>query len=156
VTSSPAGATVIVNGFEQGVTPLEVRLDRKQKGYVIRIESPGYNPVEIRLQRRISGKTILGNFLLGVIPASVPAMFWLDANAEEVAIPELGTALVWTLSAAAFGGLFTIIDGSKGYILRPRDLTVTLTKADGTPRVDTMLVDAEDFRNVKWIRVRRD
>jgi len=33
---------------------------------------------------------------------------------------------------------------------------VTLTRADGPPRVDTMNIDADDFRNVKWIRVRRD
>jgi hypothetical protein len=65
--------------------------------------------------------------------------------------------LIWGLSAAAFGGVFTLIDtggGGKGYNLSPKDLTVTLTKADGTPRVDTLLVDPDELRNVKWIRVR--
>ena len=31
VTSSPIGAAVIVNGVEQGVTPIEIKLARKQK-----------------------------------------------------------------------------------------------------------------------------
>ena len=52
VTSDPMGATVIVNGVQQGVTPLEIRLARKEKGQVIRIESPGYNPIEIRRKER--------------------------------------------------------------------------------------------------------
>jgi len=33
---------------------------------------------------------------------------------------------------------------------------VTLTKADGPPRVETILVNAEDFQNIKWIRVHRN
>ena len=32
VTSSPAGATVIVNGVQQGVTPLELHLARGGEG----------------------------------------------------------------------------------------------------------------------------
>ena len=65
--------------------------------------------------------------------------------------------LTWTLSAVGFGGLFTFIDsGSKGYTLTPGELSVTLTKADGPPRVDSIVIDANDLRNVKWIRVRRD
>ncbi len=68
VTSSPVGATVIVNGQQQGVTPLEIQMVRKKKGQVIRIESPGYNPVEIRPQRKMSVGPIIGNVLLGLIP----------------------------------------------------------------------------------------
>lgn len=151
VTSAPVGATVIVNGVEKGVTPLTITLARKLKGQVIRIESPGYDPVEIRPQRKLSGIPVLGNFLLGVYPGFLAALLvGLDDNTMG--------PLVWGLSAAAFGAGFTAIDISdgRGYGLRPTDLTVTLTKANGTPRVDTMLIDAEDFRNVKWIRVRRD
>ena len=46
--------------------------------------------------------------------------------------------------------------GTKGYTFKPKQLTVTLTKVDGTPRVDMMYVGAEEFQNVKWIRVHRD
>lgn len=152
VTSSPLGATVIVNGIQQGVTPLELDLARKQKGQVIRIESPGYNPVEIRLKRELSSNFVLGNLFLGVAPGIVPAFL------AGIMAGETMSYYIWALSAATFGGLFTFIDSSSGsgYGLRPIDLTVTLTKADGTPRVDTILVDADDLRNIKWIRVRRD
>jgi hypothetical protein len=69
-----------------------------------------------------------------------------------------GALSIWVLSAAAFGALFTVADSGGGAIneFKPKEITVTLTKADGIPRVDTVLIDAEDFRNVKWIRIRRD
>lgn len=156
VTSTPVGATVIVNGVQQGVTPLEIRLARKGKGAVIRIEFPGYNPVEIRPKRKMSGDTIVGNFLLGVIPGCFLSVAWALAH-ETSHHYETGIAMTWTLSAAAFGGLFTLIDSiSSGYILKPEELIVTLKKADGKPRVDTILIDPDDLRNIKWIRVRRD
>jgi hypothetical protein len=154
VTSSPVGATVIVNGAYQGVTPLELGLDRKQKDQVIRIESPGYTPLEIRTERKLSGGVLFGNFLLGLIGAFGPALgltLRLDLNDPEGII-------VYVLCAAACCGGLMAKDtrNGKAYALSPRDLTVTLTKADGTPRVDTMFVDADDFQNIKWIRVRRD
>jgi hypothetical protein len=139
------------------MTPLEFRLARKKKGQVIRIESPGYDPVEIRTQRKMSAGPIIGNFFLGLIPGW--GVTYLYASATEVDVESAELWLAWLLSTAAIGGLFTLIDTSgsgKGYMLKPEELTVTLKKSDGTPRIDTMLIDADDFRNVKWIRVRRD
>jgi hypothetical protein len=163
VTSSPAGAAVIVNGVQQGVTPLIIRLDRKWKGQVIRIESSGYNPAEIRLERKLSGGVIPGNFLLGIAPGMLPvAIFgiahFFDPFFGKEQPSDAVAFLIWGLGAAAFGAGFTAIDmgNGSGYSLRPKNLTVTLTKADGTPRVDTRLIAAADFRNVKWIRVHRD
>jgi hypothetical protein len=61
---------------------------------------------------------------------------------------------IYLKSAAALGGLFMLVDiGGEGYHLAPQVLTVTLTKADGPPRVDTMVLDADDLRNVTWIRI---
>ena len=156
VTSTPVGAKVIVNGVEQGVTPLEIRLVRKQRGQVIRIESPGYNPFEIRPKRTLSFGPILSNFLIGVITGTYPALAYNVQHDEDDNVVT-NTLLVWGLTAAAVCGVFTAIDTwGRGYAFSPIELAVTLTKADGTPRVDTMLVDADDFKNVKWIRVRRD
>ena len=158
VTSSPMGATVSVNGQQQGVTPLEIQLVRKNKGQVIRIESPGYNPVEIRPRRKTSVGPIIGNYLLGLIPALVPTTLWSVAN-DDVSYGPPIALLIWTLGAAAFGGIFMSFDlggPGKGYELMPTELTVTLTKADGLPRVDTVVLDAEDLQNIRWIRVRRD
>jgi hypothetical protein len=150
------GATVIVNGVLQGVTPLEIRLARKEKAQVIRIESPGYNPIEIRPKRKMSGGPIAGNFLIGLIPGAVPALAYNLKHDDEEG-DGTRTMLIWVLSAAAFGAVLTAIDsGGSGYVLNPRDLTVTLSKADTTLRVDTMVLVPDDFRNVKWIRVHRD
>ena len=152
VTSAPAGATVIVNGFEQGVTPLVIRLARKQRGQVIRIESPGYNPFEIRMKRRVSSISsvdVICGGLLGLYMAGIYCLAH-DETADE-------TTVILTMIPATIGS-FILIDKATGagYDLDPYNLTVTLTKADGTPRVDTLLDDADDFRNVKWIRVHRD
>lgn len=158
VTSVPVGATVIVNGVEQGVTPLVIWPDRKWKDQVIRIESPGYNPVEIKLKRSLSEGPIFGNFFIGamfgVVPGTIIGLWFLNIDKWT----EANFTLIWALCAAAFDGAFTAVDigNGSGYSLSPTDMMVTLTKADGAPRVDTMLIDADDFRNVKWIRVRRD
>jgi hypothetical protein len=158
ITSAPLGATVSVNGVAQGVTPLEVRLKRKVKDQVIRTESPGYNPVEIRPRRKLSGGPIAGNFLLGLIPGAILAGY-IGAIEDYAFDPGGGggkTLLICVLGAAAFGGLFTAVDSAgDGYELEPRELTVTLEKTEGAPRVDMILLDTEDFRIIKWIRVHR-
>jgi hypothetical protein len=160
VTSTPVGATVIVNGVRQGVTPLEIRLARKEKGAVIRIESPGYNPVEIRPETKRSRGLFFRNFLLGLIPGTTLALFWWAGPASESNPgdhPEVTAALIDVLTAAAFGAIFTAVDGhGAGNELEPKELNVTLTKADGTPRVNIIVVDADRFGDIKWIRVRRD
>jgi len=158
VTSNPVGASVIVNGVQQGVTPLEIGLARKEKGAVIRIESPGYNPVEIRPETKKSQGLFFPNFLLGLIPGTTLALFWwAGSEANPGDHPEVTAVLIDVLAAALVGALFTAIDEQgKGNVLEPKELNVTLTKADGTPRVDTVLVDADRFGDIKWIRVRRD
>jgi hypothetical protein len=159
VTSSPAGATVSVNGVKQGVIPLTVTLEKKLKGQVIRIESPGYNPIEIRPERTPSGGVFLGNCLLGIVLGAVPAALYGVGHIFESSKQTDRTAnLIWGFSAAAIGGVFTVIDtgSGKAYGLSPKDLTVTLTKADGTPRVCTLFVDSDDIKNIKWIRIYRD
>ncbi len=158
VTSFPAGASVIVNGIERGVTPLSIGFGRRLR-YVIRMESPGYNPFEIRLRSKISGETILVSFLLGFLPGIVPALGWLgSSHTKSDPSNETRTILsIYIKSAAVLGGLFALIDmGDKAYTLTPMNLNVRLTRAKGPPRVDAMDIDADDFRNIKWIRVRRD
>jgi len=152
VTSAPAGATVSVNGVRKGVTPLKIRLARKEKGQVIRIESPGYNPMEIRIRRTVAS-LLIGDVLLGGAAGFMIGWSIFEADDET---GDYGT-VIWTTIAATICSFFFIdMAIGAGFELNPSDLNVTLTKADGPPRVDTMLVDADDFRNVKWIRVRRD
>ena len=150
VTSSPAGATIIVNGVRKGVTPLEIWLTRKTKDQVIKIEYPGYNPFEIRMKRSYSSSHVIPNVIFGGIVGYVVGMAWWMEN--HYTAPPGGVCI----GTAIAGFLLIDVATRAGYILTPKDLTVTLTKACGPPRVDTMVVDAEDFQNVAWIRVRRD
>lgn len=63
ISSSPSGATVIVNGQQMGTTP--VTLDLKRKGsHKITIEMDGYQPYEMALTKSTSG-WVWGNVLLG-------------------------------------------------------------------------------------------
>ncbi|MCK7493382.1 MAG: hypothetical protein MZW92_61785 [Comamonadaceae bacterium] len=104
----------------------------------------------------MSGGPIAGNFLIGLIPGAVPAFAYNLKHDDEEGDGKR-TMLIWVLAAAACGAALTAIDsGGSGYVLNPRDLTVTLSKADATLRVDRMVLDPDDFRNVKWIRVHRD
>jgi hypothetical protein len=153
VTSSPAGATVFVNGVKQGVAPVDLRLARKDKGQVIRIEYPGYNPLEVRMRRSFSTVHAMANGLMGALSGYLIAGLIYMTHDETAN----GGTLVLTWVPASIGAFFlTDLSTSAGYTLRPYDLIVTLSKADGPPRVDTMLVDAEDFKNVRWIRVHKD
>jgi hypothetical protein len=150
VTSTPRGAAVFVNGVREGATPLELYLQRDHKAPVIRIESPGYDPVEIRVTKRASGLPLLGNIMFGLGPALFPAGRYYVAHDGE------GALGVWLLWAAAFGAVFTAIDTASGSVneFDPKEIVVTLKKADGPPKVETILLEERDFRNIKWIRVR--
>ena len=155
VTSSPAGAAVIVNGQRQGVTPLKIRLARKDANQVIRIESAGYNPLEIRMKRRFSGVHAFFNVMGGCVAGSIIAIIFHIKHHED---PNFDTKKLRLFSSLTAVGSFFLLDlaSSASYTLGPKDLFVMLTKADGTPRVETLLIDADDLQNIKWIRVRRD
>jgi len=150
VTSSPPGAAIIVNGVRKGVTPKLILFSRRDKDQTIRIECPGYNPFEIRMMRSYSSFHVLANGVLGLVVGTAVATAWNLARDE--------TAPDWSICIGTAVGGFLLIDVATraGYALTPKDLTVTLTKADGTPRVDSLLVDPEDFQNIKWIRVLKD
>lgn len=147
VTSVPPGAMVTVDGKPGGETPVTIWLARKDKGHVIRIECPGYNPVEIRPERVPSGRTYLGNLLLGAAVAMPIAMYQaLTDHSDHFMAMTVG-----------FGGLFALVDyGLKtDRVLRPKELNVTLIRVSGEPRVEVLLIDAAAMRDIKWIRIRR-
>jgi len=63
VSSSPSGASVLVDGRTFGTTPVVVTLKRNQNHFV-RLELPGYMPFEIVLTRSLSG-WVWGNLAFG-------------------------------------------------------------------------------------------
>ncbi len=157
VTSAPIEARVSVNGEPQGITPVEIKLHRGRKDQVIRIESDGYDPLEIRPARKLSPGPVIGNFLIGLIPAIVPAMAYSMAHDEDPNVASM-SFLIWGGGAAAVGGLLTVLDtgGGPGFELRPREIIVTLAKTKGQPMTRTVLLTPGEFENVTWIRVHRD
>jgi PEGA domain len=152
VTSSPERATVSVNGVGKGTTPLGIALARNRKTQVIRIECPGYNPYEVRVERHVSVMHELGNVLLASFIGSTAA--WIAFMSDETSHSD---AIAWIGIPAGIVG-FCLIDFASGgvYSFDPAEITVTLTKASGPPRVDIMVVEADALRNVKWIRVNRN
>lgn len=54
ITSTPAGASITVNGEDVGVTPCKVKLARGQE-HVVRISSVGYETYALALTRKMSG-----------------------------------------------------------------------------------------------------
>jgi hypothetical protein len=125
---------------------------RRRSGQVIRIESPGYNPFEIQVGRDATVPNYFTSPLLGATVGGLVAMAQTTSAGHRNFWTELA------IDAPVGAAIFLLIDliPNKGNTLRLRELLVTLTKADGTPRVDTMRIDADDFRNIKWIRVHRD
>lgn len=152
VTSYPSGATVSVDGQSLGTTPVGLRLSRRRTSHVIRIESPGYKPLEIRVVRKAWGGALIGNLLLGLVPGTIPATVYSLAHDGQ------GFEGIWILSAAGFGAMFTLFDNISGAAsnFEPKELNVALTKADGTCLIDTLFIDPDALRNIKWIRVRGD
>jgi PEGA domain len=162
VTSSPAGAIVSVNGQKWGATPTTISLDKKKpRIHVLRIESPGYDPLEIRVKHAMSAGPILGNIVLGtLVGVGVGALVaiirdepWFSTDPNAFASEKWMQA---SIPAAIVGAIVVDASSGKAFTLKPRELIVTLKKSDGPPRIDTILVDADDFQNIGWIRVRRD
>jgi hypothetical protein len=65
-SSSPTGATVFVDNQQLGVTPVTVKLSRKDH-HMVRLEMAGYQPYETKLTRGVSG-WVWGNLVFGGIP----------------------------------------------------------------------------------------
>jgi hypothetical protein len=152
VTSNPVGATVTVNGFQRGVTPLALKLTRKDKSYDVRIEYPGYNPLEIRTKRGFSTPVALADGVVGGFSAfAITAIINFANGHDELPGVNVGVLLL------GIGAFFLLdVTSGTGYEVRPSELHVTLSKTKGSPRVDTVFIDAADLRSIKWIRIHGD
>ena len=162
VTSNPQGAKIIVDGEEIGNTPLNLELKRKKR-HTILIEKQGYNPLEIGIARKISKSSIFGITLTGCIYAGLGGLIgyglgsWLSVAIED----SDNLAIKWKrngIIAGAILGMWRSISAlsSSGtlYTLSPKELNVTLKKQEGKPQLDFILIDEEQFRNIKWIRIK--
>jgi hypothetical protein len=159
ITSNPIGAKVIVDGEEMGSTPLNLRLKRKAS-HVIQIEKQGYNSFMIRTTSNTSILSTLGNLIPWGYPlgAGLGGFIGLASTEDDEDCQDAFSRM----GAGLFIGLFlgwgfaVLVDSRSGanQTLFPKDLNVTLTKIKGQPQPELMLIDAETFQNVKWIRIR--
>ncbi len=154
VTSNPPGANVWVNGEKSGTAPLRLDIPRHGPRSVIRIEYPGYHPVEIRAKRRVPAGAIMGDILLGLgVGYLVALVIYMDKNAHETT--EFGRFAAVSVPASIGAGLLVdVVAGTND--ISPDELIVNLTKDEGAPGTKTVLLNADDFSNLRWIRVRLD
>jgi len=160
VTSNPSGAKIIVDGKEMGYAPLLLKLKKKKKSYVIRIEKQDYNLLEIKIIRKPSALlSAFGNiFPWGIIGGYVG--YGIANVLFEDAKFTMGNlfAYLGTIGAGVilgWGGAVGVdrISGA-AYKLSPKELNVTLTKIEGKPQPKIITIDAEQFHNIKWIRIK--
>ena len=168
VTSNPIGAKIIVDGEEMGYAPLNLKLKRK-KDHVILVEKQGYNPLEIRILRKSSSfLSILGNLIWGVIGA-LPGAFiaWeggmrlffspLTGGLNEEETEKMNTGSILALLGFIIGwGGAVLVDSSSGanHTLSTKELDVTLTKIEIKPQLNLILINADKFQDIKWIRIK--
>lgn len=149
VTARPAGARVFVDGNDEGLTPLALRLT-KRSPHVIRIEKEGYRPIEIRLRTHKNW-----------FPVIFPNLFWAGLGLPALANVDVQTDRDRLVGAAFITlGVVTPIAAMlldalsvKSGVITPRHLSVTLEEDAGNRRAIVIWMDASDFRNITWISV---
>jgi hypothetical protein len=136
-----------------GYAPMELKLKRK-KDHIIRIEKQGYNSFEIRITRKNSvALSILGNLFWGALVGGNLAIV-LSGGKNELSLEEgIGRSLAGTFLGCV---AFIWLDASTGanHNLSPDNLFVTLTKIEGKPQSNFILVDTEKLQHIKWIRIK--
>lgn len=172
VTSRPVGARIIVDGEERGYTPLILNL-KKSNSYIVRVETPGYNPLEMRISRKVSDSlplSILGNMVTLGLPCMIVAgvffgaaeawawgpfgiLFYTKEEQEKINRKANRAALIGFVLGTGSGILVDTLSGAN-FTLSPKELTVTLSKIEGKPQPNFILIDAEQFQDIKWIRIK--
>jgi hypothetical protein len=124
----------------------------KKRPTVIRIEKDGYNPIEMRIKRdrSNSNSVIMGNLLLGPFVGFGLAMR-LNKGHDFDDHMARRMLLMAVISTAVFIGVDSV--SGAGYSLSPETIEVVLTRVNGTPRADTVEIDAARLRDVKWLRI---
>jgi uncharacterized protein YceK len=63
ISSTPTGASVMIDNLQSGTTPVFSKLRRKEN-HVVRISLPGYQPTDLTLTSSVSG-WVWGNIAIG-------------------------------------------------------------------------------------------
>lgn len=167
VTSRPAGALIHIDGQYAGITPVNLKLDRKIN-HVIRIELEGYKPVQIVLETKrvrspddkIAGAILLGPFLVlagGFLGAWLGNTAFPDPNFSDHLNPCSTSVGALIGATPGFYFIFKNLSSSFKTALQPSSLYISLEKAESVDiKVKTIILKAEKAHNLRWIRVVRD
>lgn len=157
VTSNPLGAKIVVDGKEVGTTPINLTLRRK-KIHNIKIEKEGYEPFTVIINRKTSMLlSLLGNTFWGGGLGALIGLAAGDSKARTSKSERGGGGLGGFIVGVIIGYFSSIrVDFSKGanYSLSPKELNVTLTKIGEKPQSNIILIDAEKFQDIKWIKIK--
>ena len=163
VTSRPGGAKIAVDGKQMGLTPLNLKLDRK-KDHLIRVERTGYVPLEIRaLSQGSRGRPVfvMGNLNWGWL-AAMPGAYMaaggllgksLGLGAGKSAMQTGGLLMLAGMAVGLLGSV--AVDSAPGpdNSLAFEDFHVTLQEiGDGTAN-DVAMLTLKDWQSIKWIRI---
>jgi len=85
LSSDPSGATVYVNGFPRGKTPLKLKLESK-KSYNIEFKKDGYKPLSYTITNHVGAGWIILDILAGLVPVVIDAATgaWYDLDQDAV------------------------------------------------------------------------
>jgi len=94
VSSSPSGAEVVVDGVDQGSTPVTVDLSRKDK-HTVKLSLDGYQPYEMIINRKVSG-WVAGNIIFGgliglAVDAATGGMYKLSPEQVNAQLDQQAT-----------------------------------------------------------------
>lgn len=70
--SNPSAARVTVNGYNMGMTPLQLQLE-SHKIYFIEFSKPGYRTKTVVLNSSLSGGWVILDILFGLLPLAIDA-----------------------------------------------------------------------------------
>jgi len=88
MSTTPDGATVIINGSVRGQTPLQLKL-RTNESYVITFKKQGYEDQTYSITNHVSGGMVVLDVLFGLLPVVVDAATgcWYRLDESNINLP---------------------------------------------------------------------
>jgi len=107
ITSDPSGAAVtVLSGHdvkESGVTPLKVRLSRRDANLTLRLEKAGCEPTEVKVKRSVSGWTFTN-----LVAANPFAQQGMDSSSGMSYAGQLGVTSAMFTTDFLTGGAYKL------------------------------------------------
>ncbi|NOR21419.1 MAG: hypothetical protein GQ476_01785, partial [Candidatus Aminicenantes bacterium] len=118
-----------------------------------------YNPVHISIERNtLRSRAFLsswGNLYFGSVIGSLAGLGALALLDPDLSNEPLDVAIIVAGLVIGVGGTY-YVDSKSGakFTLSPKELNVTLTTIKNRPHSYLIFLDAKQFKNIKWIRIK--